>query len=59
MWTSLDALRDGALACRDCDLWEHATQAVFGEGPPDARGESFAWLVSDRELALTVLTARG
>lgn len=36
---------DGALAqaaadiadCRRCALWEHATQAVFGEGPPDAR----------------------
>jgi DNA polymerase len=34
--SSLDALRDRARACRDCDLWEHATQTVFGEGPPDA-----------------------
>ncbi|HUQ10521.1 MAG TPA: UdgX family uracil-DNA binding protein [Steroidobacteraceae bacterium] len=24
-------------ACRRCPLWEHATQAVAGEGPPDAR----------------------
>ncbi|HEX6396270.1 MAG TPA: UdgX family uracil-DNA binding protein [Steroidobacteraceae bacterium] len=24
-------------ACRRCPLWEHATQAVPGEGPPDAR----------------------
>jgi uracil-DNA glycosylase family protein len=23
--------------CRRCDLWKHATQAVSGEGPPDAR----------------------
>ena len=23
-------------ACRRCDLWRHATQAVAGEGPPDA-----------------------
>jgi DNA polymerase len=23
--------------CRRCPLWEHATQAVAGEGPPDAR----------------------
>ena len=23
--------------CRRCPLWEPATQAVFGEGPPDAR----------------------
>ena len=22
-----------ACACKDCDLWEHATQTVFGEGP--------------------------
>jgi DNA polymerase len=24
-------------ACQRCDLWRHATQAVFGEGPSDAR----------------------
>ena len=23
--------------CRRCDLWQHATQTVFGEGPQDAR----------------------
>lgn len=33
---SLDALRDAAAGCRGCDLWEPATQTVFGEGPPDA-----------------------
>lgn len=33
---SLDALREEVDACRDCPLWAPATQAVFGEGPPDA-----------------------
>jgi len=30
-------LRAAAPACRGCPLYEHATQVVFGEGPPDAR----------------------
>lgn len=30
-------LREAIHNCRGCDLWEHATQPVFGEGPPDAR----------------------
>lgn len=30
------ALRDEAMHCRRCDLYEHATQTVFGEGPVDA-----------------------
>jgi uracil-DNA glycosylase len=29
---SLPALRDAAKDCRDCPLWEKATQTVFGEG---------------------------
>ena len=33
---TLDALRDAAGGCRGCDLWEPATQTVFGEGPGDA-----------------------
>jgi uracil-DNA glycosylase len=33
----LDALREAARGCRNCPLWEPATQTVFGEGPPDAR----------------------
>lgn len=33
---SLSALRDEALRCRRCPLWQDATQTVFGEGPPDA-----------------------
>jgi uracil-DNA glycosylase len=29
-------LRESAAACRDCPLWENATQVVFGEGPANA-----------------------
>jgi uracil-DNA glycosylase len=29
---SLAGLRDAARGCRDCPLWENATQTVFGEG---------------------------
>lgn len=34
---SLDELDAGVRACRNCDLWEGATQAVPGEGPRRAR----------------------
>ena len=30
---SLKAVRADAEHCRRCDLWRHATQTVFGEGP--------------------------
>jgi uracil-DNA glycosylase family protein len=30
--TSLAGLRKEAAGCRNCPLWEHATQTVFGEG---------------------------
>lgn len=33
----LDGLRSAAAGCRACELWEPATQTVFGEGPPTAR----------------------
>jgi probable DNA metabolism protein len=33
----LPAPGDGPAECRRCDLWRHATQAVLGEGPRDAR----------------------
>jgi uracil-DNA glycosylase len=33
---SLGSIRAAATHCRDCDLWEHATQTVFGEGPAHA-----------------------
>jgi DNA polymerase len=34
---SLTTLRRAATDCRGCDLYRHATQTVFGEGPADAR----------------------
>lgn len=33
----LDDVRAAALGCRACDLWERATQTVFGWGPVPAR----------------------
>jgi DNA polymerase len=35
--TSLAALRSAAAGCRGCDLYERATQTVFGRGPRTAR----------------------
>jgi uracil-DNA glycosylase len=35
--TSVDQLRREAAGCRACDLWENATQTVFGEGAEHAR----------------------
>ncbi|MGN6605710.1 MAG: UdgX family uracil-DNA binding protein [Jatrophihabitans sp.] len=34
--TTLPELRAAADGCRGCDLWEPATQTVFGAGPADA-----------------------
>lgn len=33
----LDAVRRAVKSCRNCELWQPATQAVPGEGPTDAR----------------------
>jgi len=33
---ALSDLRRRAAVCRNCDLWRHATQTVFGAGPPTA-----------------------
>lgn len=33
----LDALADAVQRCRGCELYRHASQAVFGDGPPEAR----------------------
>src|SRR5579884_772238 len=33
---TLPALRRAAVDCRACDLWERATQTVFGAGPAEA-----------------------
>ena len=34
---SVEELRQAAATCRACDLWQDATQTVFGEGPAKAR----------------------
>ena len=34
---TLADLQTAAKDCKACDLWKHATQTVFGEGPPTAR----------------------
>lgn len=34
---TLPSLRSAAAGCRGCDLWENATQTVFGEGKSHAR----------------------
>ena len=34
---TIERLREAAHECRGCDLWENATQTVFGEGPGRAR----------------------
>ena len=34
---SLSKARGAAKSCRNCDLWKHATQTVFGEGPEKAQ----------------------
>ena len=46
---TLDALRDAAAGCRGCDLWEPATQTVFGEGPKDATFVLVGEVPGDRE----------
>jgi uracil-DNA glycosylase len=33
----LESLREQARDCRDCPLWENATQTVFGEGSEHAK----------------------
>ena len=45
----LEALRRAARECRGCDLWEPATQTVFGEGPEDARMVLVGEVPGDRE----------
>ncbi len=45
----LEALREAARHCRGCDLWEPATQTVFGEGPEDAPMVLVGEVPGDRE----------
>jgi DNA polymerase len=47
--TSLQALRDAAAGCRGCDLYQGATQTVFGEGPRRARVMLVGEMPGDRE----------
>ena len=46
---TIDRLRDAAEECRGCDLWENATQTVFGEGPGRARVLMVGEQPGDRE----------
>lgn len=46
---TLDAVAAEAAGCRACDLWERATQTVFGEGPSDARMALVGEQPGDRE----------
>jgi DNA polymerase len=34
---TIESLREAAAGCKACDLWEKATQTVFGEGKKNAR----------------------
>jgi uracil-DNA glycosylase family protein len=45
----LDVMRRASQECRGCDLWEPATQTVFGEGPEDARMALVGEVPGDRE----------
>lgn len=45
----LEALRKAACGCEGCDLYRHATQTVFGEGPADARVVMIGEQPGDRE----------
>lgn len=33
----IDSLRSAAASCQGCELYRHATQTVFGDGPADAK----------------------
>jgi uracil-DNA glycosylase family protein len=46
---TLPALREASAGCRGCDLWEHATQTVFGEGRVRAKVMLVGEQPGDRE----------
>lgn len=46
---TLARLREAAAGCRACDLWQHATQTVFGEGPEQARVMMIGEVPGDQE----------
>lgn len=35
--TNLKKLQQASQDCKNCDLWEHGTQTVFGEGQPQSK----------------------
>lgn len=45
----LSRLREASRSCRGCDLYENATQTVFGAGPRDARVLMLGEQPGDRE----------
>ena len=45
----LDSLREAAAGCRGCDLWENATQTVFGDGASKAQMMLVGEQPGDRE----------
>src|ERR671922_578921 len=47
--TTLPAMREAVQGCRGCELYEDTTQAVFGEGPEDARVVMVGEQPGDRE----------
>ncbi|HYY07059.1 MAG TPA: UdgX family uracil-DNA binding protein [Actinomycetota bacterium] len=47
--TTLPAMREAVQDCRGCDLYEDATQAVFGEGPEKARVVMVGEVPGDKE----------
>src|ERR1700692_4340960 len=46
---NLKTLREEAAHCRACHLWKHATQTVFGEGPPTAQAMLVGEQPGDKE----------
>lgn len=46
---NLESLREAAAGCRGCDLWEPATQTVFGEGASRATAMFIGEQPGDRE----------
>lgn len=46
---SVDVLRDAVKECRGCELYKHATQAVFSKGPQNAAVALVGEVPGDRE----------
>ncbi|TMC88050.1 MAG: hypothetical protein E6J12_11910, partial [Chloroflexi bacterium] len=46
---TLESLREAASGCRGCDLWEDATQTVFGDGAKHANVMLIGEQPGDRE----------